>query len=311
MTWSATEAGVLACAVDRSPSVHNTQPWSLETGEAMAELYERRDIVLPRHDPLGRDRTLSCGAALANLELALRAMGWATTTTLFPDPAQPELLARVLADGPHEADAEEVDLYSAIFRRRSYRAPFSLHQLSSQAVRTLADAATAGTEARPIDGATEAAALAELLLYSAEVLRDDRAYQRELIAWTAQFPEPLRAPSTLPWAGLVRADTRLPDAITLTERLLAERLLVVLTPDDSKRDHVLAGEAMQRIWLTGIRAGLVASVLTQPLHLPETRSGLIDKLSLPGYPQVIIRFGYPVTATPIPVASAIASGGRP
>ncbi|TVT51400.1 hypothetical protein FNH05_15020 [Amycolatopsis rhizosphaerae] len=308
MTWSSTEVGVLARAVSRAPSVHNTQPWTLEARADAADLYERFEVTLPRHDPTGRDRVISCGAALANLELAIRTLGWDVAVSLFPDQRRPDLVARMTAIGRKEATGREVDQYSAIFRRESYRAPFSLHQIPPHSLRELAESGgTPGTEARPIDRRGESGALAELLGYAGEVLHDDRAYQRELTAWSAQFPEPFRDVSTLPWTGLVRDATHLPDTITLTERLMAEGLLVVLTKDDTRRDHLSAGIAMERIWLTAITHGLVGSVLTQPLHLPEVRSGLIERLGLPGYPQLILRLGYPVTATPAAAPAAIAA----
>jgi nitroreductase len=74
-------------AATRAPSVHNTQPWVLELpDEGRAELYERLDRTLPRHDPLGRDRLISCGAALTHVLLAMRVLGWVPETTLFPEP---------------------------------------------------------------------------------------------------------------------------------------------------------------------------------------------------------------------------------
>ncbi|HVW43236.1 MAG TPA: hypothetical protein VHC18_17990 [Amycolatopsis sp.] len=305
VTWSATETGVLARAVSHAPSVHNTQPWLLETREGIADLYERCEVVLPRHDPTGRDRVLSCGAALANLDLALRVLGWHTTTILFPDIGRPGLIARIHADGRREATDSEVEMYSAIFRRRSYRAPFSLHHIPGRAVRLLAECGEAeGAQAYAIQGRAEAGVLADLLICAGRALRDDRAYQRELIAWSARFPGPLPDPATLPWVGLVHGGTQVPDRITLTERLLAERLLVVVTPGDSRRDHVLAGAVLERMWLTAVTHGLVGSVLTQPLHLPEMRAELAARLALPGCPQAILRVGYPVTATPAPAALA-------
>ncbi|HJQ45788.1 MAG TPA: hypothetical protein VJ870_05605 [Amycolatopsis sp.] len=305
MTWSGTELGVLARAAGHAPSVHGTQPWLLEASEGVAEVFERCEVVLPRHDPTGRDRVLSCGAAAANVELALRALGCDTTVTLFPDLLRPDLVARIHVTGRREATEHEVQLYSAIFRRRSYRAPFSLHHLSSPAARLLADSgATEGAQARAVRGPVEASALAVLLIRAAQRLRDDRAYQRELAAWSAQFPEPLTEHSTLPWAGLVRGGTQLPDHITLTERLLTESLFVVLTPGDGRRDHLLAGRALERIWLTAVAHGLAGSVLTQPLHLPDVRAELVDRLALAGYPQAILRLGCPVTATPASMALA-------
>jgi hypothetical protein len=110
---------------------------------------------------------------------------------------------------------------------------------------------------------------------------------------------------------LVREDTRLADRITLTERLMGEGLLVILTSDDTRRDHFLAGSAMQRVWLSAITRELVASVLTQPLHLHEVRAGLIERLELNGYPQLILRLGYPSTVLPVTVRACVRGGFEP
>lgn len=295
MTWSSSEVGVLARAVSHAPSVHDTQPWLLEARADEAELYERFEATLPRHDPTGRDRTISCGAALTNLDLAVRALGWDTEVTLFPEPAQPELVARLRATARKETTATEVERYAAIFRRHSHRQPFSLHPIPRFELCALAAVPDGpGVQARVIDARTESQALAELFDYAAAVLRADRAYQRELSMWVGDTQD-----ETLPWAGLVRANTHLPDVVTLTERLMRERLLLLLTPDDGRRDHLLAGAVMQQIWLEAIIRGLVASVLTQPLHLPEVRAGLIERLDLAGYPQLFLRVGSPAT-TPGP-----------
>ena len=40
-------------------------------------------------------------------------------------------------------------------------------------------------------------------------------------------------------------------------------------------------------------AGLVGSVLTQPFQLPEVRAGLVEALSLAGFPQLLLRLGHP------------------
>lgn len=290
MTWSSTETASLARAISHAPSVHNTQPWAMETDIGSVELYERFDVSVPRHDPTGRDRVISCGAALTNLDLAVRMLGWHTDVSLFPAPEHPDLVARVRAANRAGVSATDAERFAAIFRRHSYRAPFALHPISRAHLRTLAAATTEpGTQSRVIDPRTECAPLAELLDYAGKVFRDDAAYQRELSAWN---PGPIG--DTLPWGGLVRADTHLPDTITLTERLMREAILVILTCDDTRRDHLLAGAAMQQVWLTAISEGLVASVLTQPLHLREVRAGLIERLQLAGYPQIFLRIGHPV-----------------
>jgi hypothetical protein len=68
-------------------------------------------------------------------------------------------------------------------------------------------------------------------------------------------------------------------------------MFVIEILDDSKRDHVLAGAAIQRAWLAAPALGLAASLITQPLQLPEIRAGLSDRLTLPGFPHALLRVG--------------------
>ncbi|WP_216207310.1 nitroreductase family protein [Amycolatopsis aidingensis] len=296
LTWSSSEVAALVRAVSRAPSVHHTQPWTVEVRTEFADLHEQ-PVALPRHDPEGRDRVLSCGAALTNLELAVRVLGQDTATTVLPTPAEPTLLARVHARGGRTATSAEAAEYAAIFRRRSHREPFALRPVRAGVLRALTDVAVLPeARVRVVDPATESRAVAGLLGYAASVYHDDPAYQRELAAWSHGFPQPPTVDSTLPWAGLVRRETRLPDELTLADRLARERLLIVHTPGDSRRDHLLAGAAMQHLWLTAVGKGLVASVLTQPLHLDEVRTGLAERLALGGFPQLILRVGWPARA---------------
>ncbi|MEV4729672.1 hypothetical protein [Saccharopolyspora sp. NPDC049426] len=74
--WSPEEVATIASAVNRAPSVYNTQPWSLLMRDRVVELYERDSPAELRHDTEGRDRLISCGAALMNLVLAVRKLGW-------------------------------------------------------------------------------------------------------------------------------------------------------------------------------------------------------------------------------------------
>ncbi|RZQ65901.1 Acg family FMN-binding oxidoreductase [Amycolatopsis suaedae] len=296
MSWSSVETAAVARAVSKAPSVHNTQPWALEFHPGRVDLYEVPARGLPQHDPDGRDRLISCGAALTNLRLAVRTLGRATEVELPTGGQQAGLLARVNVGESLLPSDDEVALYAAIFRRRSHRAPFRLRPVSRRSLRALArTAGQVDTEARLIDPRTEAEPLAELLGYAASTFRDQRGYQRELAALAGGFPEPLPRESTLPWGGLVRGDTHLPHPFTLTDRLAREAMLLVVTVDDNWRDHVLAGAALERIWLNAVARGLVASVVTQPLHLHEVRSGLIERLDLAGFPQALLRVGHPVT----------------
>jgi nitroreductase family protein len=307
MPFSSLETGILVRALACAPSVHNTQPWELAVEGDLLQLRARADVHVPRHDPSGRDRRMSCGAGLANLELATRTLGRSVEVSVLPDPTRPLLIAELRVVGQSDPDEAEAGLYQAIFRRRSYRAPFAYQGPSGGLLRKLASsAATADVDVHVVHRDAETKAMADLLSYAGGVLHDDRAYQRELSAWSAMFARPLGEHSTLPWSGLVQGSTYVPDRITLYNRLSGEAMLVVHTAADDARDHILAGAALQRLWLDAVAQGLVASVLTQPLQLAEVRLGLAERLRLPGHPQALLRTGYPVTGLPLDGGSTIA-----
>ena len=303
-TWTPRERGLLKLVAELAPSVHNTLPWRIVcAGDTRTlSLLERDDRALPRHDPHGRDRLISCGAALTNVRLALRVLGWVPEICLLPTSAAPGEVARVVVRERGEPCDEDVARYVAMSYRRSYRAPFLETPVGDATVRHLAGHGVDGVEIRHLGGGQDAAVLAKLLSHSAAVLRLDRGYQRELSRWTADDEHPVagsgvavppRRDAALPWAGLVRRSTAIPDRTVLADRLARECLLLVETPDDGPLDHLRAGMAVEEMWLTATCAGLACAVLTQPLQVPEVRAGLVEALSLNGYPQVLCRLGHP------------------
>jgi len=295
--WTTAEKDLIANVAVRAPSVHNTQPWVLGLSGAtrVVEVYERLDSAPPRHDPVGRDRLISCGAALEHVKIALRMLGWAPEVALFPDRNRPGLVAMVRA--AHRAEPSPVDLraHAAVGTRRSHRGPFSPVLVAEPVVRRLLAANhTDGAGLRPVRGHDEVLVLAGLLTHTALVLRDDRGYQRELTAWTAAVRDPLRGAGVSTASrrtATLRRTTAVPDIDTLTARLSRECLLLVETPDDGPRDHVVAGAAAESVWLAAVDAGLAGALLTQPFQLSEVRAGLGEALSLGGFPQVLLRFG--------------------
>lgn len=108
-------------------------------------------------------------------------------------------------------------------------------------------------------------------------------------------------------SGPVRTDTHLPDRFTLTDRLQNESLLFVLTDRDTRRDHLLAGMAMERAWLTAVSRRLAVSVITQPWQLPEVRTALTSRLRFAATPQVLLRVGHPAVTTEVPLGAGPSS----
>ena len=66
----------IVAAAAAAPSIHNTQPWRFRiVGDDLMEVHSDPDRVLWVADARGRALHLSCGAALFNLRLAIRATG--------------------------------------------------------------------------------------------------------------------------------------------------------------------------------------------------------------------------------------------
>lgn len=304
--WTLAEAEVLGRSVLRAPSVHNTQPWRIELADGAVLLREHTDGTLPQRDPRRRDLAMSCGTALANLELAVRVLGRRAEIAVLPDPEQPDLVARVEAAEPLSPTDQELQRYGAIMVRRSHRGAFTgLPVSAQQTARVVAAAVTTGVEATRLGGMER---LARFFEHAARALQDDSAYQRELELWTIRDEAAHRhgagirfsalPPGEVPWAGLVRRATVIPDSVLLRERLEAETLLLFTTADDARVNHIRAGYALERCWLEGVTLGLAGAVLTQPLRVPEVRSALCEDYQLAGFPQALLRLGRSTRVAP-------------
>jgi hypothetical protein len=81
--WFVLNYGLLA------PSSHNAQPWRFRIHGSTLDLYADRTRSLPVSDPNNRELTLSCGAALLNLRVALEYFGYANRIELFPTRTNP------------------------------------------------------------------------------------------------------------------------------------------------------------------------------------------------------------------------------
>jgi len=310
--WTEAETDLLVRSMMGAPSVHNLQPWLLDVTPRELLVRERTELDLPHHDPLGRDRAASCGAAVANLRIATRALGRVAEVVFLPDPARPDVVARIAVDAAAAPTQDELRRYEAVTRRSSHRAPFDDIPVPASTLGEIAEAGAApGVEARAVGAGREIGVLARQLHFAAEHFKADSGYQRELSLWTIRgerahrhgvgLPASRLPAGSVPWAGLIRRATMLPDPAAVEARLAAESLLVFATTGDTRLDHVRAGYAMEQAWLTAVSQGLAAAVLTQPLHLEQVRSTLREELPLTGFPQVLMRVGYsgePGTAGP-------------
>jgi len=178
-----------------------------------------------------------------------------------------------------------------------------------------ADAGLLGVWIKTVTGSEEEVATAFLVSRAEELERSDPEYLAELERWLRTDPAavdgiPVAAvpeddPSTRPSNWLVRdfvAGSRAPRTFLPAGDPAApppevERPTVVLlgTDGDDRTAWLLAGRALGRLLLTTTVEGLATSPLTQALDWPATRTRMRARLSLVGYPQMLLRMGYPST----------------
>ncbi len=104
-----------------APSGHNTQPWLFRLSPDGVDLIADRTRCLPVVDPFDRALVISCGAALGHLRTAMRFFGHEPVIQLLPEPADPDLLARVIFGSPVAPGDADVERFRSITRRRTTR----------------------------------------------------------------------------------------------------------------------------------------------------------------------------------------------
>lgn len=127
-----------------APSVHNTQPWRFERYDDQLDIYadpSRQRRVL---DPTRRQLTISCGCAVFNARAAVAAGGLEPIAARFPDPGQPDLVARVGGTRRRGALADALTAYDRVVElRRTNRRRFGDDDVPAEVIDSLESAAAA------------------------------------------------------------------------------------------------------------------------------------------------------------------------
>lgn len=287
-----------------APSPLNTQPWHFRVARSAIDLHADTARSLPIADPDGRERTIAVGCALLNLLVACAADDYRADVALLPDPAAPDLLARVtIADGG--SDAALARLAPAILHRRSTRhalhaGPFpqslrnDLETLAREAHLTLAF----------IESRADRQALADLVAEGDRRLHHDPAWRHEQAAWI----RPVRAPDGLPASRLggpllrflvdhfdFGATTAGRDEVYT---LHAPAVAILATASDTPADWLRAGQALERLLLRAALDDIHAGYLQQPLQLADLRQAVAARFTPGRFPQLCIRLGRPIDDPP-------------
>ncbi|WJV44746.1 Acg family FMN-binding oxidoreductase [Streptomyces flavofungini] len=295
----------LVRAAVMAPSLHNSQPWLFAYADSALLMYADYRRRLPFCDPHGRQLTISCGAALFNLRLAIRHLGFRPVVRLFPEVGTSWLLARV-GWGAYAKVTPEVELmHQALRRRHTHRGPFSAARVPASLVEALARHARAeGVQLVALEDATARGRLSRLVHEAEARERRVPGFREELLRWSRPFGNdrgdgvPAEAcafhPDCVALAGR--------DFTGLTRRRATARpretwpartgLMVVLTtPRDTRQDWLRAGQALQRVLLCAAGHEFAAGFHTQPLEFADLRA-LVRTLAPSGqHPQMVLRLG--------------------
>ncbi|MYW67774.1 hypothetical protein GTY65_27415 [Streptomyces sp. SID8379] len=289
----------LVRAAIAAPSLHNSQPW-LFTGDAPGvDLYADPAHRVPLADPAGRELVIGCGAALFNVRLAMRHLGFVPVVRFLPTPGNPAHLARV-DWGPYGSPAaNEERMHRSLRIRRTHRGPFSSTRLPEPLVDELREQTRAeGADLCILEPGRQRSRIAALVREAETFQRSDPAWRAELIHWTQEFTGsrldgvPLASCTYHPdcvtlagrdFVGLTTSLPQTPEVWPARTGIVA----VLTTWRDSRLEWLQAGQSLQRMLLYATAHGVSAALHTQPLELPRLRAEVSAALSLvarPGSP---------------------------
>ena len=299
-----TVTAMLATA-SRAPSVHNTQPWRFAVGSHAIDLYADPERKLAQ-DRDGREMLISCGAALFGLRLAVRGLGYLPAVRLFPDRAQPALLARVALGPQAPATAAERRMLVALPHRHTHRGAFDPGPLPAGLLPGLQhDALAEGVTLALVETPGRYGKLADLAAEAARMQAHSAGARAEIRRWSRTPGSPSR--DGVPAAAFGPTAPAGPGRLAQRDFDLGRHCgllpapgpdepppaatAVLVTAGDSRLDWLRAGQALHRVLAHAATVWVAASLHTQPLEIPVIRNLIRTRLALPGTPQMLLQFG--------------------
>ncbi|MFI6264028.1 Acg family FMN-binding oxidoreductase [Micromonospora sp. NPDC051006] len=286
-----------ATTAGQAPSVHNTQPWQWRVLPDALELRMARSRQLAAADPEARLLVLSCGIALHHARTALAAEGWIAMVERLPDPAEPELLARLSGFSRTDLDPDAMRLVQCMRIRHTDRRPVSEEPVADSAIEEITHAVTAEGSRFQILDSDQVMELAAAASHADIVEAEDPETREELAYWTSRAgtgtglpPEvlPEQAPQTTVPARDFGRSGSLPVGPG-HDRAAAYALL--FGDEDEPESWLRAGEGLSASWLTATRLGVSMVPLSGVVEVDSTRQILRELLAGIGFPYLVLRLG--------------------
>ena len=286
----------LAC---RAPSLHNSQPWRWIAQRHAVQLFLDADRAPRSTDTSGREAVIGCGAVLDHFRVAVAAAGWATNVDRFPNPNNLDHLASVdfspldfVTDG-HRSRAH------AILQRRTDRLPLAAPAHWEPFLEQLRGTMDGLDVFLDVVAGEHHAQLARASQLAESQRLYDSSYHSEIIGWTSGFSG---ADGIPPGALLSATETERVDiARQFPSSPHPERrpdisadhanVLVLSTPDDTRRSALRCGEALSAVLLDATMAGMATCTLTHITEVAASRHVVATLIARDAAPQVVVRVG--------------------
>ncbi|SBT37084.1 Acg family FMN-binding oxidoreductase [Micromonospora auratinigra] len=294
LTTALAEAAGMA---GHAPSVHNSQPWHWTVLPDALELRVVRERHLSVMDPEGRLLLVSCGAALHHARLALAAEGWTPVVQRLPDPAEPDLLARLTGFAHTGADPDAMHAVQCMRVRHTDRRPVSDEPIPTATLGEIDRAATReGVNLQVLDD-SQKIELAAAAQQAAAVEKGSPELLEELAYWTSRAgtgtglpPEVL--PAEAPQTTVPGRDFGGTGTLPIGPGHDRAAVYGILWGTEDEPDSWLrAGEALSAAWLTATRLGVSLVPLSGVVEVEATRYALRHMLSDLGFPYISMRLG--------------------
>jgi hypothetical protein len=135
---TAAEAASVIEAAACAPLLRRGQRWQFRPRPDAIDLVASPAPPPAVADCAARELMISCGAAVFGLRLGMRRIGRLARTDLLPDPARPDLVARVWPAGHASRTAAESDLIAAAGLRSAHCGAFSPGEVPARLLTALA-----------------------------------------------------------------------------------------------------------------------------------------------------------------------------
>ena len=289
-----------------APSSHNTQPWQFEVSDESLFLRADRTRSLPVVDPNGRELTISCGAALGHLQVAMRYFGYRPIIEIFPDPGDADLLARIKVGESIEQSPYDVRLFKAIQMRRTTRLRYEDRALPESLIKESNEAAAReGMEFQSIVDPSIRGEIAALISEGDRIQFADSAFRRELSSWIhskrtvsrdGMSGERFGMPDILsPIIALLIRTFDLGKSVAAKDQEIAAgspTLVVLATPGDEPGEWLRVGQVLSHILLSATASGVTTAYLDQPVEVRQLRQRVREVVGMEGFPQILLRMGF-------------------